>query len=226
MPTILDPKRPTLVLADDHLIVRESLGILCAGWGFHIVGQCSDGLAAVEMILNERPDFAIIDLQIPLLTGLDVIRQIRAAGSQAKLLILSITRDPKELIFQLVAAGADAYLLKEGPSRHLVDAINFIRDGGVYISPLVRGAGSLATWERNTPEREDPLRLLNRREAQVFSYTVRGLASSDIANVLNVRVKTVIAYRAALMRKLNLRNSVELVKFAIQQKLMRPCEHA
>jgi len=206
----------TVVLADDHAIVREGIAALCATNGMRILGQCSEGPGALEMITNLKPDFAILDLNMPMMTGVEVIRRLRGAGCSAKLMILSISRD-ETTVMEALRAGADAYLLKDGPARHLLDAITFVRDGGVYVSPLLRGAGLFTRAERNLPE--DPLASLSPREMEVFSYLVNGLRAKDIAELLNISPKTVDTYRASLMRKLNVHDLVGLVKFAIERNL-------
>ncbi|HLH17497.1 MAG TPA: response regulator transcription factor [Bryobacteraceae bacterium] len=206
----------TVVLADDHAIVREGIASLCATHGFTIVGECSDGAAAVEMVLERKPDFAILDLHMPGLSGLEAVRRLRAAGCAAKLMILSIGRE-ENTVMEALRAGADAYLLKDGPSRHLLDAVNFVRDGGVYVSPLLRGAGLFAGPERVAVE--DPLASLSPREMEVFSYLVNGLRAKEIADLLDISPKTVDTYRAGLMRKLNVHDLVGLVKFAIERNL-------
>jgi DNA-binding NarL/FixJ family response regulator len=207
----------TLVLADDQAMVREGLAALCASHGFQVLGQCSDGVAAVEMILERKPDFAILDLDMPGLTGVEVIRKLRLVGVPTKLMILSGTRD-ESVVMQALRAGADAYLLKNGPSRHLLDAIGFVRDGGVYVSPLLRGAGVFTKAEQ-TPAPENPLATLSPRELEVFAYLVNGLRAKDIAQLLAISPKTVDTYRAGLMRKLNVHDLVGLVKFAIERNL-------
>ena len=131
-------KTISIVLADDHSIVREGLAVFCeAQPQLHIAGQCADGLAAVELIRSIAPDFAIIDLHMPKLHGLEVIRKVREANIPSKLVVLSISRDEK-MVLEALRAGADGYLLKDGPARHLLDAISYIQDGGKYISPLLR----------------------------------------------------------------------------------------
>jgi DNA-binding NarL/FixJ family response regulator len=206
----------TVVLADDHAIVREGFAALCASKGMRILGECSDGPAAFEMISNLKPDIAILDLHMPGMTGIEVIRKLRGAGCAAKLMILSISRD-EATVMEALRAGADAYLLKDGPSRHLLDALNFVRDGGVYVSPLLRGAGLFAKAERSRVE--DPIGCLSPREMEVFSYLVNGLRAKEIAELLEISPKTVDTYRAGLMRKLNVHDLVGLVKFAIERNL-------
>src|ERR1017187_2295889 len=132
----------TLALADDHAIVREGIAALCTANGMRVLGQVSDGAAAIEMIAALNPDFAILDLHMPLVTGVEAIRRLRSAGCTVKLLILSISRE-ESTVMEALRAGADAYLLKDGPSRHLLDAISFVRDGGVYVSPIAHKADSV-----------------------------------------------------------------------------------
>jgi len=206
----------TVVLADDHTIVREGFAALCDAHGMQVVGQASDGPSALEIVLNLHPDFAILDLHMSGMTGIEVIRRLRGEGCRAKLLILSISRDEKTVIDAL-RAGADGYLLKDGPVRHLLDAINYVRDGGQYVSPLLRGAGLFTQSERSLPG--DPLAALSRREMEVFTYLVKGMRAKDIAELLHISPKTVDTYRASLMRKLNVHDIVGLVKFAIERNL-------
>lgn len=211
-----EPQETTIVLADDHVIVREGIAALCAANGMRIVGQASDGATAMELITSLQPDFAILDLHMPGMTGVEAIRRLRSAGYTGKLMILSISRE-EATVMESLRAGADAYLLKDGPSRHLLDAISFVRDGGVYVSPLLRGAGLFTKSERSRPE--DPLATLSPREMEVFSYLVNGLRAKDIADLLEISPKTVDTYRASLMRKLNVHDLVSLVKFAIERNL-------
>jgi DNA-binding NarL/FixJ family response regulator len=206
----------TVVLADDHAIVREGIAALCAANGMRILGQVADGGAAVEMIEELKPDFAILDLHMPQVTGVEAIRRLRANQCTAKLMILSISRE-ETTVMEALRAGADAYLLKDGPSRHLLDAISFVHDGGVYVSPMLRGAGLFAKPEKTRSE--DPLAALSPREMEVFSYLVNGLRAKDIADLLEISPKTVDTYRASLMRKLNVHELVGLVKFAIERNL-------
>lgn len=206
----------SVVLADDHNIVREGFAALCSLYGMRVLGQCADGRAALETIRSVQPDVAILDMNMPVFDGSEVVRRLRAHGCASQLIILSISRDAAT-VREALQAGADAYLLKEGPSSHLVDAIRCVREGGVYISPLLRGAGPFIGAEGLRPN--DPLAALSPREIEVFSYLVNGLRAKDIAELLNISPKTVDTYRASLMRKLNVRDLVGLVKFAIERNL-------
>jgi DNA-binding NarL/FixJ family response regulator len=208
------PETITMILADDHAIVREGIAAKFRERPeISIVGECADGEAALEMILSLRPQFAILDLQMPRLSGLDVVRKVKQAQCETKLIVLSITRD-ETTIRELFRSGADGYVLKEGPARHLFEAINYIADGGQYLTPLLRrdvldGGGS----------RQDPLSQLSKREFEVFALLVDGMRPKDIAKVLDISPKTVDTYRANIMRKLEVDGIAGLVRFAIQRNL-------
>jgi DNA-binding NarL/FixJ family response regulator len=217
-----EPAATTVVLADDHAIVREGIAALCVSHGMRVLGQVADGGAAVDMIIALNPDFAILDLNMPGVTGIEAVRRLRTAGCAVKLMILSISREDGTVL-EALRAGADAYLLKDGPGRHLMDAINFVRDGGIYVSPLLRGAGLFAKDEKSRSQ--DPLAALSPREIAVFSYLVNGLRAKDIAERLEISPKTVDTYRASLMRKLNVHDLVGLVKFAIERNLTTTSPH-
>jgi DNA-binding NarL/FixJ family response regulator len=206
----------TVVLADDHAIVREGLAALCAANGMTVIGQACDGPSALEKIAGLKPDFAILDLQMPGLTGAEVIRRLRSNGCASKLLVLSVSREDSTVV-EALRAGADAYLLKDGPGRHLLDAIQYVQDGGIYITPLLRGAGLFTRAEKGAEI--NPITCLSPRETEVFSNLVNGLRAKDIAELLDISPKTVDTYRASLMRKLNVHDLVGLVKFAIERNL-------
>jgi len=210
------PKQTTIVIAEDHAIIREGLALVCQSRDLQVLAQCPDGLTALDTIRSLKPDFALLDLNMPRLTGVDVVRKVREARMPTRCIILTISRE-ESAIREALKVGADAYLLKDGPPRHLTDAINYIRDGGVYVSPLLRVVGLLPST-REAPE-DDPLAHLSRREHDVFFHLVNGLRAKEIANLLDISPKTVDTYRASLMRKLNIHDLVGLVKFAIEHNL-------
>jgi two-component system response regulator DegU len=210
----MEPTPMTLILADDHGIVREGVAAFCkARSDVSLLGQCSDGQEALDMILARNPDFAVLDLDMPKLSGLEVIRRVREAGSKTRLIVLSISRD-QNIIRELFRSGADGYVLKDGPSRHIFDAINYVRDGGQYLTPLLHRENI-----DKKQEKQDPLALLSKREFAVFSLLVDGVRPKDIAKSLEISPKTVDTYRANIMRKLMIDNVAGLVRFAIQRNL-------
>lgn len=207
----------TLVLADDHGIVREGLAaVLQLQPDLSVIGEASDGEQALEMIRELHPDVAIVDLNMPKLHGIEVIRRTRKWNTQVRLGVLSINRDQKT-IEEAIRIGASAYLLKDGPSRQLIEAIHIIMDGGIYISPLLQPQALLAAARRPAPA--DPLDNLSAREYQVFGFLVEGLRAKEIAARLDISPKTVDTYRSNVMRKLHIYDVPGLVKYALQRKL-------
>src|ERR1022692_2232188 len=202
-----NPKQTTVVIAEDQAIIREGLVLVCQSLDLQVVAQCADGLTALETVRSLKPDFALLDLHMPKLSGVEVVRKVREAGIPTRCIILTISRE-ESAIRGALKAGADGYL---------TDAISYIRDGGVYVSPLLRVAGLLPS-AREAHE-DDPLAHLSRREHDVFFHLVNGLRAKEIANLLDISPKTVDTYRASLMRKLNIHDLVGLVKFAIEHNL-------
>jgi len=211
-----NPKPTTVVIAEDQAIIREGLVLICQTRDLQVLGQCADGLTATEMIRALKPEFALLDLNMPKLSGVEVVRKIREAEIPTRCIILTISRE-ESAIREAFKAGADGYLLKDGDPRHLTDAINYIRDGGVYVSPLLKVAGLFPS--AHEAREDDPLAHLSRREHDVFFHLVNGLRAKEIANLLDISPKTVDTYRASLMRKLNIHDLVGLVKFAIEHHL-------
>jgi len=150
--------------------------------GRQVLGQCADGQSALEMVQTLQPDFAILDLHMPGLDGTEVVRQLRPElRRQAH---HPLHQREENTVRRALRAGADAYLLKDGPARHLRDAVIFVGEGGIYISPLLRGAG-LFTEPQERPA-GNPLASLSPRELEVFHQLVNGLRAKDIAKLLDI----------------------------------------
>ena len=193
--------QPTsLLIADADAMVREGLVAFCMTRPeLHVAGQCADGLAAVEMIQSSQPDFAIIELDLPKLHGLEVIRKVREANSRAKLVVLTNRRD-QEIVEESLRIGANGYLLKDGPARHLLEAISAIQDGGVYFHPLFR-----PTYLPERPRSIDagnPLASLSQIEYAVGFLRVEGVRRDEIAKRLNISPEAVDTCQSNIMCKL------------------------
>jgi DNA-binding NarL/FixJ family response regulator len=131
----------TILLADEDALRRDGLAAVLHGTAhFEVIAQCPDGEAALNQIRQLRPDVAVVDLNLPALHGIELVRRVRGEALGTKIVILSGTADD-DIIREVVRAGGDAYLLKNGPARHLVDAISYVRDGGQYFSPQLRRDG-------------------------------------------------------------------------------------
>ena len=217
MPSTQDQRPQTVVLADDHEIVREGFALILSAAGMRVVAQCADGVSALEQVERHRPDFAVLDLEMPGMNGIEVIAELRRRMVKAKLLILSISRDGAR-VMDALRAGADGYVLKDGPLKHLLDAMAFVTEGGVYVSPLLGGAAIFTQAE--VLAKGDPLTVLSPREREVFRHLVNGDRAKEIAALLDISPKTVDTYRASMMRKLGVGDLVSLVKFAFEKGLI------
>lgn len=220
MVPVREPKTYSILLADELTLVREGLAALCeAQPQYRVVGQCSDGAAALRLIESRPPDIAVLDLNLPDLFTFEVVRRIRDANHPTKIVVLSTRRDRKTVV-EALRCGVSAFLLKSGPSIQLLEAFDQILEGGIYVSPELELNKIFTPGQRSAVE--DPLQSLSAREYQVFSLLCDGVRAKEIAARLTLSPKTVDTYRASLMRKLDIHDVAGLVKFAIQRDLTSP----
>jgi two-component system response regulator NreC len=214
---IREPKTYSILLADELTLVREGLAALCEAQAqFRVVGQCSEGVVALQMIDKLRPDIAVLDLHLSDIFTLEVVRRMRDANLPTKIVVLSTRRDRKTVV-EALRSGVSAFLLKTGPSNQLLEAFEQILDGGIYVSPELELEKIFCPGQKSSVE--DPLESLSAREYQVFSLLCEGVRAKEIAARLTLSPKTVDTYRASLMRKLDIHDVAGLVKFAIQRDL-------
>ena len=217
MVPVREPKTYSIVLADELTLVREGLAALCdAQPHFRVVGQCALGSVALRLIEEQCPDIAVLDLNLPDLYTLEVVRRVRDAGCATKVVVLSVRRDRKTVV-EALRCGVSAFLLKSAPSLQLLEAFEQILDGGIYVSPELELNKIFCPGQKSVAE--DPLDALSAREHQVFSLLCDGVRAKEIAARLSLSPKTVDTYRASLMRKLDIHDVAGLVKFAIQRDL-------
>ena len=207
-----------IILADDHVMFRQGIkNILEKDNGLEVVGEVGDGLRLLELLKKTASDMVILDISMPNLRGLEAIREIKMIFPDVKVLILSMHRD-KEYVYSAVSAGAEGYLLKEDADTELFAAIEKIRQKGHYLSPLLFEELTDELFKAHhkgqlTPQYE-PLTL---REREVLKLIAEGTSNKEIADLLFISVRTVEHHRANIMRKLNIRNAVNLVKYAIHK---------
>src|SRR6266849_7028432 len=129
------PKTYSILLADDLTLVREGLAALCEAQAqFRVVGQCSEGVVALRLIQSQRPDIAVLDMNLPDLFTLEIVKRVKEANLPTKIVVLSTRRDRKTVV-EALRSGVSAFLLKSGPSHQLLEAFDQILDGGIYVSP-------------------------------------------------------------------------------------------
>jgi DNA-binding NarL/FixJ family response regulator len=218
MVPIREPKTYSILLADDLTLVREGLAALCdAQPHFKVMGQCAEGAVALRIIEAQKPDIAVLDLNLPDLFALEIARRVKEARLPTRIVVLSTRKDRKTVV-EALRAGVNAFLLKSGPSNQLLEAFDQILDGGIYVSPSLELDKIFSPSTKNSPE--DPLESLSAREYQVFTLLVDGIRAKEIAARLELSPKTVDTYRASLMRKLDIHDVAGLVKFAIHRELI------
>ncbi len=216
MVPIREPQTYSVLLADDLTLVREGLAALCSAQpAYRVVGQCSEGVVALRLIESSPPDIAVLDLNLPDLFTLEIVRRIRDANIPTKVVVLSTRRDRKTVV-EALRCGVNAFLLKSAPARQLLEAFEQVLDGGIYVSPQLE-LNRIFSGNKSSPE--DPLESLSAREYQVFTLLVEGIRAKEIAARLELSPKTVDTYRASLMRKLDIHDVAGLVKFAIHRDL-------
>ena len=217
MVPIREPKIYSILLADELTLVREGLAALCEQQiGFRVVGQCSEGAVALRMIEEHPPDIAVLDLHLPDLFALEIVRRMKDANIRTKVVVLSTRRDRKTVV-EALRSGVSAFVLKSASSTQMLEAFEQILDGGIYVSPELELDKIFCPGQKSAGE--DPIESLSAREYQVFSLLCEGVRAKEIAARLELSPKTVDTYRASLMRKLDIHDVAGLVKFAIQRDL-------
>ncbi len=213
-------KKIRVLLADDHTILRNGIrSLLEDEHDMEVVGEAEDGRAAVSLACQLQPDLVIMDIAMPLLNGLEATRQIKREVPQVKVLILTM-HDNEEYIRQVLGAGAMGYILKDAAARELISAIRSVQRGEAILSPAVTRLviEDYLRWGGPRPQEEDDS--LSPREREVLQLIAEGYTNKQIAEILSLSIKTVQAHRTNLMQKLGLHDRGELIKYAIQKKII------
>jgi DNA-binding NarL/FixJ family response regulator len=211
-----------ICLADDHAIVRDGLRLILQSQpNMKVVGEAADGHAAVSEILRLRPHVAVVDIALPQLNGIDATHQICQRWPTARILILSML-SASEYVVRALKAGACGYLVKGSTGTELIAAIQAVVAGHRYLSPKVSDQVAHAFVAGRDLSRQDhPLATLSPREREVIQLVAEGKSSAEAGSLLGLSPKTVETYRSRLMSKLGLANVAGLVRFAIQQGLIK-----
>jgi DNA-binding NarL/FixJ family response regulator len=206
-----------LVLADDHPLIREGFkSLLARNPDFEIIDQASDGNELLELIRKTSPEIVLTDINMPRLTGLEVMQKVLPEHPEIKFIMLTM-HEEREYVVRCLAAGAKGYLLKSVDIAELAKAIKMVYQGGKYFSPTI--ANILAESISNpVPEEEDAD--ITPREKEVLLLVSQGLSTKQIADKLSISIRTVETHRINLLKKLNVGNSAELVKKSIEKKLI------
>jgi DNA-binding NarL/FixJ family response regulator len=205
------------VLADDHRLVREGIRrILGAADDIVVVAEADDGHAAVEAVRLHAPRVAVIDLSMPGMTGMDLIKRLRGEWPQLAILVLTMHAEAQYAL-RALRAGANGYLTKDSAADELVSAIRKVASGGAYLTPALAERIAL---DLNGQQDVLPHTRLSDREFEVLRMIAEGKRVSDIAQALHLSVKTVSTHKSRILDKLDLDNSAALVRYSLKHHLL------
>ena len=208
----------SILLVDDHGVVREGIKRLLERQpDFEVVDECANGEQALTRIEQLQPNVVMMDLSMPGLSGLDVTRRAKAAGSSSRIIALTVHED-EGYVREALNAGARGYLLKRTPPELIPQAVKTVNDGGIFIDPAVSDAVVKAIAVPQTSLSSSPN--LSEREAAVLRAIALGYSNKEIAAQLVLSVKTVETYKARAMEKLGLTSRVDIVRYAQQRGWM------
>lgn len=212
----------TVFIAEDHQLFRDGLkAMLASKEGLEVIGEARDGLEAINAVNKKQPDLLLLDLSMPRLSGISVIKELRRQFPDMRILVLTI-HESDQYVIETFEAGANGYCIKDASREELLLAINSVLNGKTYISPgiadnvmegYLEGHKKIKTkssWEN-----------LTQREREVLKLLAEGYTNKQIGDLLNISVKTVEKHRANIMQKVNLHNAAALTAFAIDQGLVQ-----
>jgi len=214
----MNDKAITIVLADDHTIVREGLAkLLEAEPNIQVVGEAENGRQAVTKVEKLQPNVAIMDIAMPLLNGIEATRQIKKISPHTKVIILSMHSHDR-YISELISLGASGYLLKDSTGGEIIKAISAAIKGDTYLSPSIsrRVIENYLSLKKKKSPQEDLYARLSNREREVFQMIAEGHSTKEISEILCVSPSTVKTHRANIMEKLQIDNIAHLIQFAIR----------
>lgn len=213
-------KKTTILIADDHEIVRSGVRNLLESGGYTCCGEASNGREAVKMAEELQPAVAILDVTMPVLNGIEAARQVLKLCPNTKVLVFTV-HDAEQVVMEIFRSGAHGYLLKSDAGRQLLDAVQCVLGGKHYfstrISEVIFDSMQNGNFMHSAPKDDDKP---TTREREIIQLLAEGYSNKEVAQKLGISVKTVETHRAAIMRKLGLHSIGELVRYAIRNHII------
>lgn len=211
-----------VLLADDHVLIRHGIQkIIESEPSLEVIGQVGDGLELLNLMKEVTPDIVLLDISMPNLRGIEAIGEAKKICPKVKIVILTMHKS-KQYLCHAIAAGADGYVLKEDSDSELLTAIDQVLKDEVFISPVLSKEFSHSDVDSCRKKKEFPSDSLTPRERQVLKMVAEGRTSRDIAELLSISTRTVEHHRANLLKKLNINNTADLIKYAIDMGYILP----
>ncbi|WP_066220972.1 response regulator transcription factor [Formosa haliotis] len=214
-----------VVLADDHLLVRDGIKSLLEDQdGVHVIAEASNGKEALKVVEDNKPDVLIVDIRMPEMNGIEVVTELNKIKSPIKTLVLSM-HDSEEYVLNAINAGADGYLLKGSSKEEFMKALQMVASGGKYFtgdvsSIIINNMINQGGVQEEEPEKPESTFNLTKREKQILSLVLDGKSNKEIAENLDVSKRTAEVHRFNLMKKLDVKNLIELTKIAAKYRLV------
>lgn len=212
-----------VVLADDHVFVRDGIkSLLETEDNIIVVGEGTDGLEALKVVEDNKPDLLIVDIRMPHLTGIEVVEKLRSQNNFVKVIVLSM-HESEEYVLKSIKAGADGYLLKGSSKEEFLKALHTVANGGKYFtgdisSILINQLSNTVSTEQKSNLEEDIA--ITKREKEILTLLLSGKGNKEIAEALNISKRTAEVHRFNLMKKLKVKNLMELSNKATEYSLL------
>ncbi|PIF60953.1 response regulator transcription factor [Flavobacterium sp. 11] len=213
-----------VVLADDHVFVRDGIKSLLENEAnIEVVGEATDGLEALKIVESCKPDLLILDIRMPNMTGIEVVEKLRSQNNLVKIVMLSM-HESEEYVLKSIKAGADGYLLKGSSKEEFLKALQTIANGGKYfsgdISSILIGQLNNSTSIQESKPMQDEDQLITKREREILKLLLSGKGNKEIAEALDISKRTAEVHRFNLMKKLKVKNLMELSNKANEYSLI------
>ena len=209
--------RTRVLLADDHNIIIEGLKKLLAP-EFELVGEVGDGHALLDAAKDLHPDVIVADISMPILNGIEAVRQIKDVSPHVKVIILTMHTDVSYAV-EALQVGASGYVLKHSAPAELIKAINESMKGNIYVSPVITGE-VLDAYRKGFHKRNDALTKLSARQREVLQLLAEGKVAKEVAAYLNISKRTVEFHKYKMMDLLGIKTSAELVQYAVRHRIV------
>lgn len=211
----------SLMIADDHVLMRQGLKqLLELEEDITVIAQSGDGEETVKKALEYNPDVILLDINMPSMNGIEVLRRLKDLGTMSKIIMLTIHQD-KEYLFETMKIGADGYVLKDSDADSLIKAIRDVNMGKTYIQPSIASMLVEGLEEKDSNKELDKIRQLTKREYEVLSLIAEGLSNKDIADKLFISEKTVKNHVSSIFKKLDVNDRIQAAIFAFKNDIKK-----